>query len=34
MQSPAAGAAQVIKMALIDDPATGTFTETVGPLPW
>lgn len=34
MQSPAAGAAQVIKMALTDDPTTGTFTETAGPLPW
>lgn len=34
MQSPATGAAQVIKMALTDDPATVTFTETAGSLPW
>lgn len=34
MQSIDAGAAQVIKMATTSSKATGTFTETAGPLPW
>jgi NAD(P)-dependent dehydrogenase (short-subunit alcohol dehydrogenase family) len=33
-QTPAEGAAEIVRLALLDDGPTGTFLETAGPIPW